>query len=199
MRRTAALLTALIAAIAVLLIQPTAAPAEPPCPFNCVVHDVRWAVYAPSYSHLGNPQLGKVRSDTWVNEQFATSDIGTEPYLFWNVSAVSRVAKISGAARVQVDVTRIEDVRGRVLARNARPVNSGTASYALQVSPRAEVQPFTSSYNLCGGSCCVDATTHTAFRVRTLFSIRWSDGTLGRVSQVGPWTASEWCEPVPYP
>lgn len=96
-----------------------------------------------------------------MNEQFATSDLGTEPYLFWSAGAVSRVVKISGAVRVQVDVTRIEDVRGHVLARNARPVNSGTAAYAVQVSPAAAVQPFTSSYNLCGGSCCVDATTHT--------------------------------------
>lgn len=196
MRRTAALLTVLIATLAALFLQPAVASAEPPCSFNCV-HDVRWAIYAPSYNHYGNPQLGTVRSDTWVDEQFATSDIGTEPYLFWSVRAVSRAVKVSGAARVQVDVTRIEDVRGHVLARNARPVNSGPASYAVQVSPAADVQPFTSSYHLCGGSCCVDETTPTPFRVRTLFSIRWSDGTLGRVSQVGPWTKAEWCEDVP--
>jgi hypothetical protein len=128
--------------------------------------------------------------------QYATNDIGTEPYDYWSVRAVSRVVKIQGALRVQVDVTRIEDVRGHVLARNASPVNSGTASYAIQVSPFADVQPLTSSYGLCGGDCCADVTTRTPFRVRTLFSIRWSDGTLGRVARVGPWTKSEWCEHV---
>lgn len=196
MRRTAALMTVVVATLAALFVQPAGA-VGPPCNVTpCVVHDVRWAISSPSYYHFGNPHLGTIRSDTWVHEQYATNDIGTEPYDYWSVRAVSRVVKIQGALRVQVDVTRIEDVRGHVLARNASPVNSGTASYAIQVSPFADVQPLTSSYGLCGGDCCADVTTRTPFRVRTLFSIRWSDGTLGRVARVGPWTKSEWCEHV---
>lgn len=190
MRRTAALVTALIATLAAFLVQPTSAAAALSCPFNCVVHNARWAIASQSYYHYGNPLLGRVRSDTWVDEQYETSDIGTEPYLFWRVRAESRVVKVYRALRVQVEVTRLEDVHGNVLARNASPVNSGTASYALQVSPWADVQPL---------EYCLDSTTLSPLRVRTLFTIRWLDGTLSRVSRLGPWTNAnggpEWCYP----
>ena len=183
MRRTATLATVLGAVVAFLasLAQPAAA---------ADVQNHRWAVNAQSYQHYGNPLLGQVRSDTWVDEQYEIGDIGTEPYLFWRVRAVSRVVKISRALRVQVEVTRIEDVHGNVLARNATPVNSGTAPYATQVSPWAKVSPY---------EFCLEFATHSPLRVRTLFFIRWSDGTLGRVERVGPWTNAdggpEWCYP----
>jgi hypothetical protein len=183
MHRTATLATALVAVVAFLavLAQPAAA-AE--------TQNRRWAVNGQSYHHYGNPRLGEIRSDTWVDEQYAVSDIGTEPYLFWRVRAVSRVVKVSRAVRVQVDVTRVEDVRGHVFARNASPVNSGSASYAMQVSPWADVSPY---------EFCLEFATHSPLRVRTLFSIRWSDGTLGQVTRVGPWTDADggpqWCYP----
>ena len=182
MRRTAVLVTALVAALVALLAPPAEA-AE--------VQYHRWAVNGQSYYHLGNPLLGQVRSDTWVDEQYEYFDnSGTEPYKFWHVRAVSRVVKVNRAVRVQVDVTRIEDVYGHVYARNATPVNSGTAPYAIQVSPWADVSPW---------EYCLEFETHSPLRVRTLFSVRWSDGTLSRIARVGPWTNAdggpEWCYP----
>jgi hypothetical protein len=182
MHRTATLATGLVAAVA-FLAQP--ASAAPP------IESHRWAVNGQSYSHLGNPLLGQIRSDTWVDEQFQSSgDLGTEPYLIERVRAVSRVVKVSRAVRVQVEVTRIEDVHGNVVSRNAVPVNSGTASSATQVSPWADVSPY---------EFCVEFSTHSPLRVRTKFSVRWSDGTLSRVTRVGPWTDAdggpEWCYP----
>jgi hypothetical protein len=183
MHRTSTFVIALVGVFAVLafLVQPAAA-AE--------VQNRRWAVSSQSYYHYGNRLFGETRSDTWVDEQFQETDLGTEPYLFWRVRATSRVVKVSRALRVQVEVTRIEDVHGNVLARNASPVNSGTAPYATQVSPWADVSPY---------EYCLEFATHSPLRVRTLFSIRWSDGTLSRVARVGPWTNAdggpEWCYP----
>ena len=130
---------------------------------------------AQSYQHYGNPLLGQIRSDTWVDEQYEIDDIGTEPYLFWRVRAVSRVVKVSRALRVQVEVTRIEDVHGNVLARNATPVNSGTAPYATQVSPWAKVSPY---------EFCLEFATHSPLRVRTLFL------SAGRTAPSAGWAAS---------
>jgi hypothetical protein len=90
MHRTSTFVIALVGVFAVLafLVQPAAA-AE--------VQTRRWAVSSQSYYHYGNRLFGETRSDTWVDEQFQETDLGTEPYLFWRVRATSRVVKVSRA------------------------------------------------------------------------------------------------------
>jgi hypothetical protein len=180
MRRTAIVISAAIGVLVSLAQPASAAPIE----------SSRWAVSGQGYNHLGNPSLGQVRSDAWVDNQFQSSDIGTEPYLLSRVRATSRAVKISRALRVQVDVSRLEDVHGNVISRNANAVNSGTASSATQVSPWADVSPF---------EWCLEFDTRSPLRVRTQFSIRWTDGTVSRVTRVGPWTNAgggpQWCYP----
>jgi hypothetical protein len=131
----------------------------------------RHSVASTTYSHLGNPARGQARSDSWVQETFST---WPNPV---RVQGVSRVVKLAGAARVQVDVTRLEDSHGAVWARNATPVNSASGSSATQTTPAVAVR---------SGAC-------GTVRIRSSLSIRWTDGQLSRVSVVGPLTRTGWC------
>jgi hypothetical protein len=164
-------LATILAVAGLLLINPTAASA---------LSFYRWSVNGFSYYHYGNPALGEVRVDTWVGE---ATDLATVD----KVQAVSRAVKIRGAARVQVNVVRLEDLSGEVLIRQDRAVNSGTASYAYSSTLWRNVG--------FEGECI----TPVPLRVRTNVSIRWSDGTLSTVTRVGPFTTREWCYPDPTP
>lgn len=143
---------------------PGVTPKTPPAPR-------RHSVKSTTYNHLGNPARGQARSDSWIQETFTTWEHPVR------VQGVSRAVKISGAARVQVSVTRLEDQNGTVWARNAIAVNSGAAATATQTTPAVAVQP---------GACA-------KFRIRSTLSIRWTDGTLSTVSVLGPFTTKPWC------
>jgi hypothetical protein len=132
----------------------------------------RQALASTTYSHLGRPTAGQARSDSWISETFTTWEHPVR------VQGVSRAAKVSKVARTQVSVTRLEDQNGAVWARNAIPVNSGSASSATQTTPAVAVQP---------GACA-------KLRLRSTISIRWTDGTLSTVSVVGPFTRKTWCK-----
>jgi Excalibur calcium-binding domain len=131
----------------------------------------RHSVASTTYSHLANPARGQARADSWVQETFSTWQHPVR------VQGVARAVKLPGAARVQVDATRLEDSHGAVWARNATAVNSGSGATATQSTPSVAVR---------SGAC-------GTLRVRSSMSIRWTDGGLSRVSVVGPFTRTGWC------
>jgi hypothetical protein len=135
----------------------------------------RHALQSKTYNHLGNPTHGQARSDTWIYEFFSA---WPDPVA---VQGVSRAAKISKVARIQVNVTRLEDEHGLVWARNGTAVNSGTASSATQA---------TAHVNAAAASTCA---APVRLRVRSAISVRWSDGTLSNISVLGPFTTTRWC------
>lgn len=141
---------------------------------------LRWALNSTTYSHLGNPLLGQARHDSWVGEK---TDFDTVE----QAQAVSRVVKLSKAVRVQADVVRLETADGQIIARNATPVNSGTASTATQSTVFTDV------------GFEFECPDPQPLRVRAQFSIRWTDGRLSVVSELGPLSEVDFCVPDPSP
>ena len=143
--------------------------------------DVRRApiVKSKTYYHYGNPALGQVRVDTWVDEQ-VNCEPGA-PRCGFLVRGHGRVVKVRAAARVQVDLIQLAAVYGDPLVQTTTPVNSGTA-------PTAE--HWTTWLQVYDGQSC-PAPILLWNRVNA--SIRWTDDTLSRVSLLGHPTESTRC------
>ena len=128
-------------------------------------------VHSERYYHYGNPALGEVRVDTWVDEQI-TCEPGT-PQCTFLVRGHGRVVKVRAAARVQVDLVQLAAVYGDPLIQTTTPVNSGTAPAAEQWTSWLQVHD--------NESCPAPV----LFWNRVNGSIRWTDDTLSRVSLLG--------------
>jgi hypothetical protein len=124
-----------------------------------------------------SPPYGQARSDTWVSESFSAWPVPVA------LQGASRAVKIAKAARVQVNVTELVSENAIVWARNATPVNSGTASSVKQVTPRV------------GAASASTCAAPARMRVRTSISVRWTDGTLSNINVLGPLSAARWCRP----
>ena len=135
------------------------------------------AVQNRTYSHYGYAPYGQARSDTWVSESFSAWPVPVA------LQGASRAVKIAKAVRVQVNVTELVSENAIVWARNATPVNSGTASSVKQVTPRV------------GAASASTCAAPARMRVRTSISVRWTDGTLSNINVLGPLSAARWCRP----
>jgi hypothetical protein len=161
----------LAAAFSVLVVPPTQA--------ADVIPD-GWA--GRSFAHYGNPNRGEVWVETWVDLDWPCGP--SDPCVIEAVRGHGRIEKLYRASRVQVDFVRlgIPPVDGGgVLTENSTNVNSGTA---IAAESATRWLPLT------------DACSGDSFRVwsRTGFSVRWSDGTLGRNSLLGVPTFSYLCQ-----
>jgi hypothetical protein len=143
--------------------------------------DVRRApiVHSKSYYHYGNPALGEVRVDTWVDEQVNCAP--DAPQCGFLVRGHGRVVKVRATARVQVDLVELAAVYGDPLIQTTTPVNSGTAPAAEQWTAWLQVHD--------GQSCPAPVLLWN----RVNASIRWTDDTLSRVSLLGPPAESTRC------
>ncbi|MFL6129242.1 MAG: hypothetical protein ACJ73E_09275 [Mycobacteriales bacterium] len=172
MRRTLTLVLLVLAALLGL-----AGPAD-----ARTVYNARWGVDSDTYNHYRNPARGEARGDTWVDEQY--SDV--EPYIE-RVRGFARAVRVARVARIQIDVVRLEDQNSTVWARNATPVNSGTNATAIQTTA------WVNAGDEFGFPYSCDSTRLTPLRTRAAISIRWTDGTLSRVTALSQFSESEFC------
>jgi rhamnogalacturonyl hydrolase YesR len=128
-------------------------------------------VHSKRYYHYGNPALGEVRVDTWVDEQ-VNCEPGT-PQCGFLVRGHGRVVKVRETARVQVDLIQLAAVYGDPLVQTTTPVNSGTAPAAEQWTAWLPVYD--------GQSCPAPVLLWN----RVNASIRWTDDTLSKVGLLG--------------
>ena len=94
------------------------------------------------------------------------------------VRGAGRITKISKAAAVQVDRVALGTAT-RGVAANSQPANSGTGPTVISYTSWVPVSPGT----------CVD------YRVRTNYSVRWTDGVRVTFSVLSPLTRV--CGPTP--
>jgi rhamnogalacturonyl hydrolase YesR len=136
-------------------------------------------LYSKSYYHYGNPALGEVRVDTWVDEQVNCQAGAAQcSYL---VRGHGQIVKKRAAARVQIDLIQLIAVYGAALIQTTTPVNSGTAQAA---------EHWTAWLQMYDSQSC---TAPVLLWNRVTASIRWTDDTLSRVSLLGPPAESARC------
>jgi hypothetical protein len=119
-----------------------------------------------NYSHLGVPANGEFQVVV-AGELVDGDDNGSADAL----QGATRMSKIRGVVRLQVDSVSLERLVGGVwqVEATAGPSNSGGFSSVLLKTP---------TVGFCAGS-----TVLRLYRIHQVGSVRWSDGTLGHQVQ----------------
>jgi hypothetical protein len=142
----------------------------------------RWGETTHYLYQYGNPRMGEIRVEAWVDDWDDDIDGDGLPDREL-IRGHARVCKVSKALRTQVDLVRLGNyTQGGVLAENPTDRNSGTATCAESVTGWVQV-----TWN----DQCLNP--FEAW-VRNSWSVRWANtGRLSKGSFLSHPTGWDWC------